>query len=275
MKVRAIIIGFICVLHGSLSLSESRDSEFQSTERIARSVDPRCVETQAALPRLMPFEHRTLRLQDGEKVEYHLFAPVEPAGTKKMPLILIFHHGGIRGRYEYLLYPQPPGHPYGIGYFLTESRRKRFPAYLFIPSAGDDIWTDSRVDKAVGAAKKVAETLPVDYSRIYAVGQSMGAEGVWNAVSRYPEFFAAGIAVGTVPNDPQFGTRHEPPVFAIMGDSSEHGYSEDSRQNVQRARNHGASIRYREYIGADHEEMTQLAFCDDDLALWLFNNEKH
>lgn len=105
----------------------------------------------------------------------------DAAGGKKYPLIFFLHGAGERGTNVWMVAKHGPA-----------KRAADDPAFPFIvvspqcPSG--QIWSREAL---VLLLDEVMKTLPVDSSRVYLTGLSMGGYGTWDLGLSYPERFAA------------------------------------------------------------------------------------
>lgn len=75
----------------------------------------------------------------------------------------------------------------------------KIDAFVLAPQATGDVWD---VDKVLKTVDHVLATNPIDSNRIYAIGMSMGGNGVADLIAAYPDKIAAAIilAGGTSPD---------------------------------------------------------------------------
>ena len=170
------------------------DSTDRSTdERITTTQDPRPplinVRPMAASTKFyQPREFQTL----SERIlTYYWLEPATPYPRGvKFPLIIALHGG--------------TGRAYAGEYLATPLMRKRYPSFVAVPiTPKPPIWAhpDARysalenlgyVEELIGG---LLQKYPVDPNRIYIIGCSIGGTGVFGAIARYPDLFAAGIAL--------------------------------------------------------------------------------
>ena len=115
--------------------------------------------------------------------------------------------------------------------------------------------------------------LPVDRSRIYVCGNSMGGYATWDLLSRRPDLFAAAIPVcgGGTPEKVIEASRTTP-VWTVHGDADDVVPVENTRSIVAAVRAdsaHAADFRYREMPGVKHDCWTA-TFTDPEIMDWFF-----
>jgi len=130
---------------------------------------------------------------------YQIFKPINT--TKKVPLVLFLHGSGERGNdnEKQLIH--------SIDKFTTKQFQTNNPCYIIAPQCPDNKqWVDVdwgldahtmpveptiQMKLTIELVKQLSKQLNIDTNRIYITGLSMGGFGVWDAISRNPEIFAA------------------------------------------------------------------------------------
>lgn len=92
----------------------------------------------------------------------------------------------------------------------------------------------------------------IDESRRYITGISSGAYGVWDAIERWPNYFAAAAPVAGVGNPLKAAVLKHLPIWAFHG-SSDHVVDVSGSRNMIRAiRAAGGKPRYSEFPKLGH-----------------------
>jgi predicted peptidase len=122
------------------------------------------------------------------------------------------------------------------------------------------------------------QTHPIDRSRIYLVGLSMGGFAVWDLLARHPERFAAAIEIaGGAPREIASSIKSIPVwVFHNEGDTIVPVSRAD--QVVEELKKSGGNVKYTRYPKPlppiwDHDSWTA-AFLEPDFFSWLFAQKK-
>jgi predicted peptidase len=233
------------------------------------------------------FDTKELRLA------YRLLKPLEPSSAASFPLV-IFLHGAFEkgGDNEAQL-------NIGGRFFLRDSVRKSYPAYVLFPQCPEmDSWAyfENKVNETTGKAenwkfpfqnkptevslvlKKLIDFLirseRIDYTRIYIVGLSQGGMGVLDLVARYPETFAAGISIcgaGNVNTAKRFGDQVA--LWLIHGEKDDVVPVSFSRNYYKKLTKLNADVRYSEYPEVMHDSWVS-AFKEPEFLMWLFSKRK-
>lgn len=133
----------------------------------------------------------------GYALRYNLFVPEGCDEGKEFPLVLYIHdRGPLSTEVKTTLYQ-------GIGavVWTNPEDQKKHPCFVLAPQfdrvpfrdMGED--NPDNLETVVELINAIAEQYPVDRSRIYATGQSMGGMGELELNIRYPHLFAASLLV--------------------------------------------------------------------------------
>ena len=137
---------------------------------------------------------------------YRIYFPENIDDYDKLPLILVLHGSGQRGKDNRQTLATTKSES-GLVYTFPEVQENN-PSIVVVPqSAENTLWRDEDLMEATFALlENLKEEYPsVDGDRIYATGMSTGAEGVANMAIVKPDYFAALVLVGGGPNNPVGG----------------------------------------------------------------------
>lgn len=148
-------------------------------------------------------------IQDSDTLQYRLYcsdsanAAIEK--TTAQPLVVFLHGAGERGNNNV------DQLRHCVRFFLNDTVCKRYPFYLLVPQCPENRrwvntdWTlpshvmDEQPTIEMRCLLSLIDSLVeygiVDKRRVYICGISMGGFGVWDALSRRPDLFAAAIPV--------------------------------------------------------------------------------
>ena len=116
----------------------------------------------------------------------------------------------------------------------------------------------------------VTREFSIDPRRIYALGQSMGGNGVWNLASNKPDRFAAAVLVcPALSNIAQAPRAVSVPIWIFQGDADGPAFVSGSRALVAALKAAGGQPRYTEYPKAGHDIWIR-AFAEPEIVPWLF-----
>ena len=118
------------------------------------------------------------------------------------------------------------------------------------------------------------ENRNIDKKRVYIGGISMGGFGTWDAISRFPEKFAAAFPVCGGADLAMADKVKNIPIRTYHGDSDTVVLTQRTRDMVEAVKNAGGTmITYVEVPECGHNSWTP-AFTEDDNWKWLFAQKK-
>ncbi len=259
--------GFIALLFFSLCLrTQTQTSEQEPDPKPARATA------------IEGFIAGSYRSPSGEAMAYRLFVPPDYDAAKKYPIVLWLH--GAAGRGSDNVSQISGGNSAGSHFWTTAENQAKYHAFVLAP----------QVDAAKGWARPHTNTPPVairlaleildkiekqysiDRAREYVVGQSMGAEGVWAALSIAPRRFAAAIALCGYGDAYMIARVAEVPVWIFQGEEDPLVPVTRARQWVAELRKAGGTPKYTEYPSIGHN-VWDVAFSEPGLAEWLFSHQ--
>jgi len=214
---------------------------------------------------------------------YQVYVPADHSRGRAWPVVVSLHFDGVQGMDGLL--------PTVLGIADQIRRnRSRFPAVVLFPQAElGKRWLDADMEELVIAELDgtMAE-FGGDPARVSLTGFSMGATGAYRIAYRWPNRFAAIIAIaGRVDtSDAQtysnrdkeadrkanpFVTAADPfvtlaerighlPITIFHGDADETVPVEQSRRLVAALKGARANVRYQEYSGATHTGSADKAY---------------
>jgi len=165
-------------------------------------------------------------------------------------------------------------HMHGGRYILAEAVRAKHPAFVLVPIAPKSMrWSSldgsmsDATPLAVDAVHEVQRRHSIDSSRIYISGYSMGGVGTFAMLEKYPDLFAAALALcGGWDASRAWRFPDDVPVLAAHG-SEDH--PESSRAMISALAQDGKEAYYREYPGVGHN-VWDYAYRDPANWDWLF-----
>lgn len=230
---------------------------------------------------------------------YRLLPPANLAErpNDKFPLVIYLHGGGSRGddNTRQITEPLPK-------LLATKELREKFPCFVLVPQCRDGdaadgrpynwtkwenqkaapaLWvksdeeTSDQLRAAMAALEDVLGRQPVDRSRVYLTGVSMGGSGSWSWASRTPEKFAALLTVCGLSEVSRAGPIAKVPVWTFHGAKDEVVPVQRTRDLAAALQAAGGAVKYTEYPEGGHG-IAQQAFTENDHAAlrWLFEQRR-
>jgi predicted peptidase len=230
------------------------------------------------------FEAKTYTDANGEKLLYRELAPKLESG-KKYPLVIFLHGAGERGDDNKVQLV------HGMKDFASDQNMKNYPAFVIAPQCPNEKkwaevdWSkDSHTTPAEPSTsmrlcheliEKMVKELPIDADRIYITGLSMGGYGTWDALSRWPDLFAAALPIcGGGDDDPEVVEKFKHvPIWVVHGDKDEAVKVERSRKMVKALEVVGGKPIYTEMKGVGHDSWTA-TYANPETFKWMFSQKK-
>lgn len=234
----------------------------------------------------------------GRIYAYQVYVPREHNTQQKWPVIVSLHGGGRQGNDALR-----PTEVYWAASIRAD--RTKFPVVVLFPQAPVGFsWVDGEMADLVAAQlERTITEFHGDPDRVYLTGFSMGGAGVYRMAARWPERFAALVAIaGAVEaghGPPQIREAHaerdrranpyttapDPfaaladriravPIRIFQGDADDSVLVDQSRRIAAALQRAGADVRYTEYPGVDHAGAGVRGFADTALLAWLLDQRR-
>jgi predicted peptidase len=228
------------------------------------------------------FEGRTFK---GTAIElpYRLLSPKTVEPGEKYPLVVFLHGAGERGTDNEIQLI------HGMNDFASDAVMDKYPAFVIAPQCPSERkWVE--VDWTLEAhtipeepslplaatfelIDSLQKALPIDDSRIYITGLSMGGYGTWDALARKPDLFAAAAPI-CGGGDPAVAARFKDvPLWAFHGDQDTAVKPHRSREMIAALKAAGGEPKYAEYRGVGHDSWAQ-TYANPELYAWMFAQRK-
>jgi predicted esterase len=191
----------------------------------------------------------------GDTLRYRIMFPNDYDSGRSYPIIVCLHGstGAGRDNAKQIVTCLP------AQILSTMEMREKYPAFLFVPQAprGTSFGgftnlpgVDSLIIEAI---LDLETTLPVDTTRRYVTGYSMGGFGAWNMISKWPELFAASVPM-CGKGDIEFAEKiKDKPIWAFHGAQDINVPVSGSRDMIEAMKRVGGSPRYTEFPGRAHD----------------------
>jgi predicted peptidase len=229
---------------------------------------------------------------DGNTLSYRILLPEDYDRARRYPLVLFLHGAGERGadNQRHLVHV--------ARLFLDPTHRREHPAIVVAPQCpADRYWVDLSIRRKLYArepqdfsevfappvpelvlVKKLLDQTMIEQSvdpdRVYVTGLSMGAFGTYELLARWPETFAAAVAVCGGGNI-EVTKRYAPhaAVWITHGDEDPIVPVQFSRDLYAALKRHGADVKYTEFRGVKHDAWVP-TYATPDLFTWMFSKSR-
>lgn len=225
--------------------------------------------------------------KNGKALPYQILLPENYDPSQEYPLLLFLHGAGERGNDNALQLT------HGSDQFLAEGFRQKYPAIIVFPQCPKEAYwatilsredplkfsyskkpkKNPILDLVEGMLKELISNHPIDKSRLYVGGLSMGGMGTFELVYRNPRLFAAAFAICGGAN-PKIARKIRRPAWRI-----DHGEVDSvvpialSEQMVSALIKKKAQVRFNRYPEVNHNSWENV-FADPSFLPWLFSQSK-
>ncbi|MBQ3388387.1 MAG: dienelactone hydrolase family protein [Thermoguttaceae bacterium] len=200
-------------------------------------------------------------------LSYWLFIPSDDSArtSKGYPLMLFLHGGGERGSTAAVKTLGPP--------YLVETSAGATWKFITVspccPAGGS--WSASQV---LTLLDEVIAKLPVDTSRLYVTGPSMGGHGTWDVLIAAPEKFAAAAPLCGWSNTAYASLLVDIPIWVFHGTSDTSVSYQRSVDMVNAIRAAGGTkVDLTLYSGVGHNCWT-VTYNNADLYTWFLSHTR-
>jgi predicted peptidase len=202
------------------------------------------------------------------ELDYLLYIPEKvPTAGKKWPLMLFLHGAGERGdELELVKRNGPPK-------LVAEGRE--FPFIIASPQCPKDIsWSNPNQIIALNALiDELVANYPIDESRIYLTGLSMGGFGTWSLAATYPERFAAIAPICGGGNRMEARRLVQMPIWVFHGAKDKVVPIGMSEEMVDALKKKGADVKFTIYPETGHNSWVE-AYNNPALYDWFLQHTR-
>lgn len=226
------------------------------------------------------FEKKLFISGTSDTLPYRLLKPSAMDTSKKYPIVLFLHGAGERGNDNSSQLKN------GAMNFASSLNKKIFPCYVIAPQCANGyrwVEVDWKLPSHVQPEKpsvylsrtmllldSLSKVLNIDTSRIYITGLSMGGFGTWDAISRWPEKFAAAVPVCGGGDTSKAELIKNIPIWAFHGGADKVVMTSRSRDMIAAIKKEGGDPKYTEYPNTGHNAWTN-TYGNIEMLQWLFS----
>ncbi len=220
---------------------------------------------------------------------YYLHVPdAASSSQQRFPLVVMLQGGGERGLSSNTFSENRAlmlTNLY-ITIWASQPVQQQWPSFVVAPQLWDtQQWVNVPSNQGSYAmapqptselqtAKDLIETLiqkyPIDPSRIYITGPSMGGYGTWDAIERWPQMFAAAAPIAGGGSPAQASRVVSVPIWAFHSADDNEVPVSGSRDMIQAIRQAGGNPHYTEFHGIGHGVWMN-AYQSQEFMTWFFS----
>ena len=219
----------------------------------------------------------------GDTLKYRQLTP-DYNPTRKYPLVIFLHGSGERGN------DNESQLKWGVKNFATDEMMKLHPAFVIAPQCpANKSWANTssknksslsiaptpskQVELLLALIQDMIKKFPIDTNRIYITGLSMGGEGVFDIIERYPNLFAAAVPVCGGGDTSKVNSIKHIPIWIFHGAEDVVVHPSLSFNMVDALTKAGAHPGYTQYPEVGHFSWIA-AYSDPLMMEWLFRQHK-
>jgi predicted peptidase len=226
------------------------------------------------------FSHEKFVNSNGKTLNYRqLVSDYSP--NAKYPLVIFLHGSGERGD------DNESQLKWGVMNFAEDQNMKKYRPIVIAPQCPKDMgWSNisyetmslkpdasEPMNLLIELINEAKEKLPVDTTRIYITGLSMGGFGTFDAITRFPNLFAAAVPVCGGGDVSKAATFSHIPMWIFHGALDAAVSPVLSHDMVGALTKAGAHPGYTQYPEAGHFSWIA-AYSDAMMMEWLFSQRK-
>ncbi len=213
---------------------------------------------------------RTFKGAADAELRYGWLTPEKIESGQTYPLVLCLHGRSGNARSPSVL--------------AEDAMRQKYSCFVLVPECDQSAsWASSpafgrgekpeKLPLVIEALRSLMKTEPIDSSRVYVIGQSMGGVGTWAAAARYPELFAAAVPVCGAWDVADASNMVNVPIWAFHGDKDPTVPVRFSRELTEAVKKAGGTVKYTEYPDVGHDSWSA-TYSDAAMWQWLFAQRK-
>ncbi|MEI6275818.1 MAG: prolyl oligopeptidase family serine peptidase [Prolixibacteraceae bacterium] len=220
----------------------------------------------------------------GDTLNYRALTP-DSNPARKYPLIVFLHGSGERGN------DNEKQLKWGVQNFATDQMMSLHPAYVLAPQCPTkQTWSNAvrkkgtremilapeqakSMELLIELIHQFVQKNPIDTTRIYITGLSMGGYGTYEAIERYPQLFAAAVPVCGAGDTSKASLIAHIPIWIFHGADDPAVDPLNSQDMMEALLKAGAHPGMTIYPEVGHFSWLE-AYTDQNMIEWLFRQHK-
>ena len=199
-------------------------------------------------------------------LRYLISLPANYDSKEKWPLLLYLHGGMGRGNDFKKLYWYP------VPKMILE-KKYNLPFIILIPQCPEGkMWSDMELINVTELLENIIESYNVDSTRIYAIGYSMGGNGVLALAYYAPDIFSAIAPMSGMSNTWWASKIKHIPSWFFHGVKDDHVLVRESDEMVEALKKEGAEVKYSRDTERAHSPPSENEHLE--LFEWLLQHKK-
>lgn len=205
-------------------------------------------------------------------IPYRIYVPDGISPDKKLPLVVYLHgsSGSGNDNKKHMVRNSI------MQVLLNDENLKKYPCVVIAPQCPEESrWYEDDISNLVyGLIKQTMSAYPIDESRVYVTGVSMGGSGTWDMAARHPDLFAAAVPICGYAEFEDAPKLKDMPIWTFHGRLDRTSDPQRTRDMVKAIQKAGSTrIKYTEYKWENHA-CWEVAYRDPALLKWMFEQKK-
>jgi poly(3-hydroxybutyrate) depolymerase len=199
-------------------------------------------------------------------LNYQFFGNPRWDGAARYPLLIWLHGAGQSGTDNEA---QMGGATRAFG---ADSAQAENPCFILAPQcpSRDIGWRNEVASNLMALIADLVEKLPIDETRIYLTGSSMGGSGSWNLASNHPGVFAAVVPLCGGGDPKKAEALLQTPIWAFHGDQDTEVLPERSKSMVDSIQAAGGELARLTMLEGEGHSISGVVYSKPDLHTWMF-----
>jgi predicted peptidase len=212
------------------------------------------------------FSFQNAKTKQDQQLRYWIYLPKNYVANaqEKFPLVLFLHGSGERGANLDLVKKHGPPSILGVHPELDS-------CIIVSPQCPSQQWWNT------GDLKLLCDDLlkshPIDSSRVYLTGLSMGGFATWTLLAEYPQFWAAAVPICGGGDPQKAASFKHVPLWVFHGAKDPAVPLKASQEMVDALKSVGADPKFTIYPEEAHQSWIP-AYKDPSLWKWLLSQKR-
>lgn len=201
-----------------------------------------------------------------EGLNFQIYGNPKWKGTERYPLLIWLHGAGQSGSDNEA---QMGG---ATKPFTDPANQEERPCFVLAPQCPDRNigFKDAVASNLMALVKSLCDSLPIDESRLYLTGSSMGGSGSWRIGTEYPGVFAAIVPLCGGGDPSKASALKETPVWAFHGDKDEDVPLERSTSMIEAIKAAGGTKAQLSILAGEGHLIASGVYAKPELHEWIF-----
>lgn len=201
-----------------------------------------------------------------EGLNFQIYGNPKWKGTERYPLLIWLHGAGQSGSDNEA---QMGG---ATKPFTEEANQEARPCFVLAPQCPDRNigFKDAVASNLMALVKSLCDSLPIDESRLYLTGSSMGGSGSWRIGVEHPGVFAAIVPLCGGGDPSKASALKETPLWAFHGDKDEDVPLDRSTSMIEAIQAAGGTKAQLSILAGEGHLIASGVYAKPELHEWIF-----